>query len=261
MLAVFLTLTLSACDDLVRVVMGELKRKPVMPTGEFIGTAQKIDKSEEQAQTVPATVNGTEAQAPAVVQGDEVKIEIFPPEDDVVSVGVLTFKNNSQRFYWKADGGNMQTWNLLFAKDNAVYNNIIQSFDFNGTLKETDIAIEISGTLKFVEMESSEAYYVITKRYFSPEIIPSKEAPSAKAGESLTIACKHCGKDKGQILLKLTNIKDQSKTDIPLERVEVAKDANKMIFTAPKELAKGDYTGFILRDGSFESNSISVIIL
>jgi hypothetical protein len=242
-LSLFLTVCLSACADFYDLLTLDGSRDLDIPTGLYLG------RFEEEG------LNG------------DLAITIFPPDENSSSgVGLLNKENRSQRFYWKANGDNeKQIWNLQFRKDNNIYTHITEGFTFTGTLTVTDTERQLFGTLVLRDLANGteKESFLSTFQYIEPEIVLAKEAPSAKPAEQIVLECRHCGINGNALSIKATNNIDHKNTEIKIERIEksLPGEVKKLIVLIPSDLQKGEYSGYILRDEKYESNSFIFNVL
>jgi hypothetical protein len=284
LLFILLPLSLSSCAD-IKTIMGVVEPNKDCPPGEYIGTAKEIKPGEvlpEPTVATPvlpsppavlevngSTINGASAQVaaalPALPQGDAIKINFLPSSGGVDGLGVLLFHNNSERFYWKNDGNNTNTWNVLFNKDQNIYTNIQNSFKFDGLITASEVENKLEGRLHLNYDAEEKDYYVEAYQYFKPEIIPAKDAISIKAGDPITIDVAKIGADEDalQITFKLKPVPPATEFETQLVIQSIAKTdkGTKMTLTTDKQYAKGDYSLWITRSGVHKSNRIPVKII
>lgn len=251
-----------------------------VPSGEYIGFASlKTDDAPEleEIKAEPESEEGEEsddeekeekAPKPALKKQAEKKnisITFLPKSQDVTDgVGVAVFDHSSERFYWRSDGNNQDTWNVLFTKDSNLYSNIKSTFKFTGIVTARATENKIVGNYYIDDDGKISDYYVEAFQYFMPEIIPPKEAIAVKAGEVIQIEAMKAGENQKEIKAILDSTGEDEKTyDLKVQRFEKAKDeANKNIFIKTKEgLSKGEYLLHITRSGQHESNSVPVNII
>lgn len=246
-----------------------------IPTGIYKGTyeTQSLElksPAEEKLVTEAASEEALEKEPvlePKENSAGKVNITIFPADvNSSGGNGILELDNRSQRFYWKADGDNKsKIWNLLFKKDNNIYTQITEGFNFTGSIQVTDTKRILSGTLitRDISEESEKEYFLSAFQYINPEIIIGKEAPGVAAGETLILECMHCGSNPEALVIKATNNMDNKSLDLKIDRIEKNPDdtPNKLIIKTEKELAKGEYSAYIVRDELYESHSFLFNIL
>ncbi len=190
-----------------------------------------------------------------------VKIVLLPLDTaDDVGIGMLTFKNITQRFYWEAKGNGKDTWNIQFAKDNNVYTKLTYSFDFNGTLRKGSVGYELSGTLQINDDGTEGDYYLETYRYMYPELVaPAAEKAEFVLGEELKLNGKYFSDQAGDNVLKFTEIKSQKQFEAPVTDVRVEDSENNILsLMTDKKWAKGEYQLYLMRGGEFKSNTITI---
>lgn len=245
LLILLVAFSINACSQFNTLLEPEATDISSVPAGEFIGTYKFVKGDEIEEST-----------------DNEVKITLFPVnKDDLMGTGILVFNSNSQRFFWEGTGNKVDTWNVLFRKDNNIYTKITTGFNFDGLLKKSDTNLRLFGSLHTNDDKNETFYFIDSYQYIAPKLIAAKEIPSAKPGEPMTIQGEHIGTDKEKVLIKLTNVKDNKEFEAKPERIE-DKGATKSIgFKTDSTWPKGDYTLYVVRDGNLESNSISAIIL
>lgn len=220
---------------------------------------KKADKdSEEEAAKETAPVVEVKAK---LDKTRLVKIVLLPLDAaDDVGIGMLTFKNITQRFYWEAKGNGKDTWNIQFAKDNNVYTKLTYGFDFNGTLRKGSAGYELSGTLQINDDGVEGDYYLETYRYMYPELVaPPADKAEFVLGEELKLNGKYFSDNAADNVLKFTELKSQKQFEVAATDVRVEDSENNILsLMTDKKWAKGDYQLYLLRGGEFKSNSISI---
>ncbi len=291
LLCIFLQLSLSSCADL-KAIMGIKESNKDFPPGEYVGVAQLITPGSEDSNgstevavssaptptpavtpapneaTPPDAANGTAVQAngtPALttivaepeLKGDPIKVTFLPRKGDMVDgVGVLLLHNNSERFYWRSDGNNANTWNVLLTKDQNLYTNIQHTFKFDGLITASEVENKLVGRLH-VNYDSQEAdYYIQAFQYFKPEIIPPKEAISIKAGDPVVIDVNRIGSDDDAIIVMIKSATDGTETPLAIQGIVRSDKGIKITLTTDKQLAKGDYSLWLTRVNKHKSNKI-----
>ncbi len=237
------SILLSSCGSLGNMV-GVSNAFVDVPPGEYKGFALLKDS---EAAKVP------------------VSITFLPKDKDLTDgVGVLLFKQNSQRFYWRSDGNNMDTWNVLFTKDSNLYSSIKNTFKFDGIVMARATENKVTGNLHLDEDGEIADFFVEAFQHFMPAIIPPKEAIAVKAGEVIQIEVEKAGDDMKAVSASLVSTgEDEKSYELKLQRFEDAKDAGKkaIFMKTSSKLAKGEYLLSIMRSGAHQSNSIPVNII
>lgn len=253
MLAFFSSLlilfSLSSCSTF-NVLLGIEEDKVDFPPGEYIGTAKLVKKGEDK---------------PSELNTEKIKINFIPKDPGITDgVGVLTMNDESQRFYWRSDGNNTDTWNVLFAKDSNLYTNIKNSFKFDGLILSKEIANTLEGRLYFDYDSDIRQYFVEAAQIFKPKIIPPKQAISIKAGDSFEIQAEKVGEDQEAIEILISKPATEKEAAVTkaltIKQMSSEGGLATISLTTTKELAKGDYSLMLIRSEGYKSNSIAVTV-
>ena len=236
--------------------------------------------------STPASPNQSEGEAPVVATPAPIKpkpvksvykgprvdilINLFPL--DVAykqGVGILRINTRSYKFNWESDSINKNSdgntiWNIAFSKDNNIYANLDENFNFTGILEQKDTGLELYGTLSMKPTKAEEMlnYHIQTYQHKSPIISASGEL-SVKAGESLTLEAEQSGFDKTIMQAYAESLDGKNKVELvinSLDKPEKGKKKNKLTIATDAAMVKGDYNVYIIRDEEFSSNSIKVTI-
>ncbi len=217
----------------------------------------KAKKGEVKTEEVPVA-------APVKPKPDKsryVKIVLLPldPADDI-GIGMLTFKNITQRFYWEAKGNGKDTWNIQFAKDNNIYTKLTYGFDFTGTLRKSSVGFEFSGSLHVSNEGKEDDYVIETYRDMYPELTqPAADKSEFVLGADIQLAGKYLAAEPSENILKFTELKSQKQFEVPAGSVRTEDPENNVLtIMADKKWAKGDYQLFITRSGEYKSNTITI---
>jgi hypothetical protein len=302
---ILLFFLLSGCSDL-QTMLGFQAKNLDFPPGEYIGTAKLIipwqDDLPEQAPAQPAPITplaklddsntptetaeqGTEGNAEPAIKPfiDEyppenptiaysknlkpIKLSFLPKDSGLIDgVGILTFDNNSQKLFWRANGNNKDFWNLQFAKDNNLYTNLHSNMNFTGTVKASEIENFIEGKLHIDLDGTITEYFIQAYQYFKPEIIPPKEALKSAGGTNLDITVTKTGDDPENFrVLMISKTDKENKKPLDIASIKPAKEAGQKIISLvlEKEIAQGDYWLILERknqDRRFSSNKIMLTI-
>lgn len=287
---IILTFSLSACSEM-RYLFGYDDPVLDFPPGEYIGTAKLLVPGEEEetveevAEAAPAVDSSDTAEAEVAGQGEaasaEIKIEppklgknykpvklTFLPKAQSIKdgVGVLTLENSSQRFYWRSDGNNKDTWNLLFSKDNNVYTNLKINFSFDGIVRSSELENSIEGKLHVDRDEQISDYFIEAFQFFDPEIIPPKETLTGAGGTNVDITVAKVGEDpEAYKVLMISKLDKENQKVMEVASVKPAKEAGQKLLslTLEKGIEKGEYWITIIRTGrnrEFRSNKIPFTI-
>lgn len=237
--------------------------------------------------TNPASPNQAEGEAPVVaitpapIKPKRVKSVYKGPKVDILinlfpmdvaykqGVGILRINTRSYKFNWESDSINKNSdgntiWNIAFSKDNNIYANLDENFNFTGILEQKDTGLELYGTLSMKPTKADEMlnYHIQTYQHKSPIISASGEL-SVKAGESLTLEAEQSGFDKTIMQAYAESLDGKNKVELvvnSLDKPEKGKKKNKLIIATDAAMVKGDYNVYIIRDEEFSSNSIKVTI-
>ena len=237
--------------------------------------------------TTPVASGTPEGEAPAVaitpepIKPKRVKSVYKGPKIDILinlfpmdvaykqGVGILRINTRSYKFNWESDSikknsdGNT-IWNISFSKDNNIYANLDENFNFTGILEQKDTGLELYGTLSIKPTKAEEMlnYHVQTYQNKSPIISASGEL-SVKAGESISLEAEQSGFDKTIMQAYAESIDGKNKVELvinSLDKPEKGKKKNKLTIGTDAAMVKGDYNVYIVRDEEFSSNSIKVTI-
>jgi hypothetical protein len=240
------------------------------------------------ATTTAPVVSGTpEGEAPAVavtpepIKPKRVKSVYKGPKIDILinlfpmdvaykqGVGILRINTRSYKFNWESDSINKNSdgntiWNISFSKDNNIYANLDENFNFTGILEQKDTGLELYGTLSIKPTKAEEMlnYHIQTYQNKSPIISASGEL-SVKAGESISLEAEQSGFDKTIMQAYAESIDGKNKVELvinSLDKPEKGKKKNKLTIGTDAAMVKGDYNVYIVRDEEFSSNSIKVTI-
>lgn len=250
-----LSLFLGACAQIQDYLGLTPSEGSLVPQGEYKGSWKLV----QGKKTLELAKDGDGAGA-ADASDKEVKITLFPMKpDENRSTGILFINDRSNRFYWKASGNRLDTWNILFAKDNNEYTELTSDFSFDGLLKRNSTGIELTGSLKTMEEDESRRYFVTTLRSFPPELIAGEAPPVGTVGQEVTIEANYLGDDKDLLVIRLTNKADFTETKLKVARIEAGLPGS-MVFKLSEDLAKGEYTISVLRGEDFPSNTLDFTI-
>jgi hypothetical protein len=224
---IFLTMSLSSCE-MIKEKIGLGAPKDI-PLGEYIGTATPIESSTSKpAASAESGANGESAinaEPGANPESKEVKINFLPKESGFKdAIGILVFENISDRFLWRSDGNNNNIWNIMFTKDNTIYSNLQDSFEFSGVIKSSEERNTLEGKLTWIINEKDKVYYFKAAQIFQPSIEVPKEPIAIKAGEEIIISATKLDPEKIKVFME--------PLDSPAEATDEAK----------KEDAKTDTT-------------------
>lgn len=221
-------MSLSSCE-MIKEKIGLGAPKDI-PLGEYIGTATPIESgtSAKSTTSTEATANGESAantESKASSESKEVKINFLPKEPGFKdAIGILVFENISDRFLWRSDGNNNNIWNIMFTKDNTIYSNLQDSFEFSGVIKSSEERNTLEGKLTWIINDKDKVYYFKAAQVFQPSIEVPKEPIAIKAGEEITISATKLDPEKIKVFME--------PIDTPAEGTDEAK----------KEDAKTDAT-------------------
>lgn len=279
--------SLSSCNVLKRT-FGFRDSLVDFPPGEYSGFAKIIDDTEApvpavepapakplpdspKAPEITADKNGqTTNGAPAIISMSDIlqepeidpkakaiKLTFLPREEGLTdAVGVLTLENDSQKFSWRCEGNNKDTWNLEFVKDNNVYSAIHTVFNFTGVAFVNDFENKINGRLYLDRDGKNARYSVEVYQYFPPNIVPPKDALSIKAGDPIELEVAKTGIDSSIIKAYMLGGEKKELKEVEVQKIEKdPKKGNLKIFlTTDKAASKGDYNLFLVRSKRFKSN-------
>jgi hypothetical protein len=240
LVAVFLiALNLSSCEVIKKQV--GLGGDKDIPLGEYIGIATPLNTEEEPEAT-------------------EVKISFLPKESGFKdAIGILVFDNTSDRFLWRSDGNNNNIWNIMFKKDNTIYSNLKDSFEFSGVIKSSDMKNTLEGKLTRIIDEKEKLYYFKTSQIFQPKI-ESPETPIAvKAGEDISINATKIDPEKIKILMSPMEGEAEPQ-EMAITNTILEKGVHTLTLTSSKDQAKGKYKISIDRDDGEKSKPIIIEI-
>ncbi|MFZ4084731.1 MAG: hypothetical protein ACOYK1_04235 [Vampirovibrionia bacterium] len=263
--------------------------EPVKEVAESPTTPSAVPATPDKASeaNIPASPNQAEGEAPVVATSPEpikpkrVKSVYKGPKVDILinlfpmdvaykqGVGILRINTRSYKFNWESDSINKNSdgntvWNIAFSKDNNIYANLDENFNFTGILEQKDTGLELYGTLSMKPTKAEEMlnYHIQTYQHKSPIISASGEL-SVKAGESLTLEAEQSGFDKTIMQAYAESLDGKNKVELvinSLDKPEKGKKKNKLTIATDAAMVKGDYNVYIIRDEEFSSNSIKVTI-
>lgn len=203
----------------------------------------------------------------AAIQGMPIKITFLPRKEGFTDgVGIVNFQEASNRFLWRADGNNQDTWNILFTKDNNIYSNLHLNFNFDGVATRSTIDNKIIGRLYIDDDSKISEYYIEAYQFFKPKIQAPKEAITIKGGDDIVIDVEKAGDNPEElkaILLGIPSEKQQASiNELKVKNIEFdpKKEIYKVYIMTTKSLGKGDYSLYLIRSASHKSNSIPIKI-
>lgn len=260
---------------------------PATPDKASPATPASTSTTPSNNASTPASPNQSEGEAPAVattpapIKPKRVKSVYKGPKVDMLinlfpmdvaykqGVGILRINTRSYKFNWESDSINKNSdgntiWNIAFSKDNNIYANLDENFNFTGILEQKDTGLELYGTLSVKPTKAEEMlnYHIQTYQHKSPIISASGEL-SVKAGESLTLEAEQSGFDKTIMQAYAESLDGKNKVELvinSLDKPEKGKKKNKLTIATDAAMVKGDYNVYIMRDEEFSSNSIKVTI-
>jgi hypothetical protein len=261
--------------------------KPVDKSSPTPATPASTSTTPSNNAATPASPNQAEGEAPVVatspapIKPKRVKSVYKGPKIDILinlfpmdlaykqGVGILRINTRSYKFNWESDSINKNSdgntiWNIAFSKDNNIYANLDENFNFTGILEQKDTGLEFYGTLSMKPTKAEEMlnYHIQTYQHKSPIISASGEL-SVKAGESLTLEAEQSGFDKTIMQAYAESLDGKNKVELvinSLDKPEKGKKKNKLTIATDAAMVKGDYNVYIIRDEEFSSNSIKVTI-
>lgn len=197
-------------------------------------------------------------------------INLFPMDTAYrQGVGIMRINNRSYKFNWESDSVNKNVegnsvWNISFSKDNNIYANLDENFNFTGILEQKDTGLELYGTLsiKPTKAEDMLNYHVQTYQQKAPIISASGEV-SVKAGENLVIEAEQSGTDKTSLTAYAESLDGKTKTELTVfsvDKPEKGKKKNKITIVTDAAMVKGDYNLYVMRSEEFVSNNLKVTI-
>ena len=220
---VFIAMSLVSCA-MVKNQIG-LTHSHDIPIGEYKGTAKAIGVQDAEA--------------------IEMSVNFLPKEEGMKdAIGILIFNNISERFMWRNDGNNKNLWNVLFTKDNTVFSDIKESFEFSGIVKHNPMRNTIEGKLKRIVEDEITPYYIKGEQVFKPSLQKPKEAIVVKAGEGFSINAETI--DPGEITVYLENAEGEEE-ELEIETSAEKKGIHTLSFLTSKDTAKGKYKIFVKR--------------
>ena len=180
-------------------------------------------------------------------------------------VGIIDIGNKTYKFNWESDSVlDANTWNISFSKDNNIYANLNENFNFVGVLNQTDIGLNLKGTLTIKnEIEGEKIpYYLEAYKNEKPEIILKGEGLTATAEEGLTLTVTHTGLETEEIKIFMDSISTEDTYELSTESIKKEKNGNSTLITSiiKKDFAKGDYSLYLVRSEKFQRNKIKVTI-
>jgi hypothetical protein len=246
---IFLSLLLSSCSDF-KNFMGINEFKQDIPAGEYIGMAKIVSLDDKEASDSKTK---------------KIKINFIPRDPGITDgVGILTMDDESSRFLWRAEGNNSNTWSVLFFKDNNLYSNLKQIFNFDGALSQSETENKLEGRLSFDYDSKISQYFVTASQLFKPVLLPPKEPITVKSGDSFEIRAEKLGDDqeKLEVVLSRTATEKETEYSKPLSIESIIKDKSIHIvkLKTEKGLIKGTYSIRITRDKEHKSNALVLTI-
>lgn len=239
------SISLAGCINFKKLV--GLDSKIVdFPPGDYIGTAK----------TILAEGNNGEAAT------YDIKVTFLPKSADLKDgIGVLVMRNNSQRFFWRTDGDNQNSWNVLFHKDQNLYSSMSESFNFDGLISASEVRNQLEGRLHFTDNVNSEDFFIQASQIFKPEILEPKEAIEIKAGEEFEIAVAKVGKDRDAIKVFYKANEGDKNGELEISKFTInPKEGTRLGLVTTKKFTKGNYSLYLERDGQQLSNKIGFTI-
>ena len=250
--SLLLVFLLSGCADL-KVIMGIEEDSVSIPTGIYKGNAKLISIRKQKEPDAKPEVPEEEL---------DVQLHIYPKDAALdKGIGTLRMSENSQRFYWRADGNNVDHWTLQFAKDNSIYSNIDESFNFDGFVTSEGFMNIIEGRINVSNNDEYKVYYVDVSQSFPPHLVKPAEELTVATEEEFSFQAEKIGHDHGALKVHIEGGEEHKKQLLEIDRIE-HEDHHKpaMIFVkAIPELGLGEFKIHITR-GREKSNYISVII-
>lgn len=235
-----ISVSLSSCE-IVKKQFG-MDNIVDIPLGEYLGTATPLNSEEDK-------------------DVKEVKITFLPKEDGLKdAIGVLVLNNSSERFLWRSDGNNKNIWNVMFAKDNTMYTNIEDSFEFNGIIKSSELKNTLEGKFTTEIAQKEKLYYFKASQVFSPSLEQPKEAIAIKAGEEVSINATKIDPDKTKIFMMPVESETEPQ-EMAITNSILEKGLYTLTFSSSKDQSKGKYKVFIERDDGQKTKSIIIEIL
>ncbi|MDD9899240.1 MAG: hypothetical protein OXU45_09620 [Candidatus Melainabacteria bacterium] len=244
-IATAISFSLTSCVN-IRKIFGIESETVDFPPGDYIGTAKTI---------LPEGDNGEAA-------AFKVKITFLPKEAELTDgIGVLALRDNSQRFFWRTDGNSVDSWNVLFHKDQNVYTSLSENFEFDGLISSSEVANKLEGRLHYNANSKIEDFYISAAQIFKPEIFEPKEPIEIKAGDEFEITVAKLGKDRDAIKVFYKSSEAKKSKELEIAKFSTdPKEGTKLKFVTDKKFAKGNYSLYLVRDGSQRSNKIGFAI-
>jgi hypothetical protein len=217
-----------------------------IPTGDFEGTSTRLVfdsklNSYDLSEDPPA----------------EVEVTLFPiPEEYNQGVGILKINNRSHKFFWESDTFRPKAWNISFSKDNNIYSNFNESFNFTGLLMDKPEKLALEGTLHFKPLTEGEkiSYNLAVYQQRDPGLEIPKDGLIASQDTVLDLEVKNLSTlENLQVIINGTGestVKDQK---LELASIKEEKDKSILKVKIPAELETGDYNLYIIRDEQFKS--------
>lgn len=234
-----LSMGLSSCE-VIKEKIGLAGPKDI-PLGEYKGTATPLNTS-----------NG--------VAMKEIKISFLPKEPGFQdAIGILVFDNTSDRFLWRSDGNNRNIWNIMFAKDNTIYTNLKESFEFSGVIKSSDMQNSLEGKFTKIIEEAETIYYFKAAQIFQPSIETPEVPISIKAGAEITINATKIDPEKIKILMKSLEGEAEQKEMLVTNAI-LEKGIHTLTFASSKDQPKGKYKIFIERNDGEQTKPLIIEI-
>jgi len=217
-----------------------LTKKIDIPLGEYKGTAKSIQENASEEQ--------------------EVVISFLPKEKGFQdAVGILVFENSSDRFLWRSTGNNKNLWNIMFLKDNTIFTNMNESFEFTGFIKASSLGNKLEGKLIKKADASEKQFFIEAEQIFLPELVVPKEAISISAGSEIALNAKKIDPQSSIVVLK-NDTENAEEMTMSISNAQVKDDIFTFAIATTKEFEKGKYKAFIRREDGKESNAIDIEI-
>lgn len=235
--------SLSACLNIKKMI-GLDTSIVDFPPGDYLGTAKAI-------------TNGEAAEV-----SEAIKITFLPKSMDLKDgIGVLQMHNNSQRFFWRTDGNNTDSWNVLFHKDQNLYTSLEESFKFDGLIRSTEIQNILEGRLQINNSAVIRNYFIEGSQVFPPSIIPGKDALEVKAGDQFSINVDKIGENQEAIKVFYKSNETKKLETMEILKLERNKDGIQLFFATDKKMKKGAYNLYFERGTEYKSNTISFTVI